>query len=199
MLIPDHHSSPGKLDVTAGGGVRLGDTPLATILRESSEEALLDTDFISSYVRSVGSLPFPHRQASSPLSSSFSTVLDSVHHTPTHHRDSYDHRLTLDAHRSHYILPGLYFLYELELPSDLSVLPQPNILDGEVQSFSLMGLQDVLNNLLAGKFKSRSAMALVDWLVRHGYVTEENDSRFAEVCRHLRVDVGMPGVWRKRL
>lgn len=192
-------SSPGKLDVTAGGGIRLGDTPLATILRESSEEALLDTDFVSAYIRSVGTLPFPHRQASSPLSSSLSTILDSIHISPTHHRDSYDHRLNLDSHRSHYILPGLYFLYELELPSDLSVLPQPNILDGEVQSFSLMGLQDVLNNLLEGKFKSSSAMAVVDWLVRHGYVTEENDSRFAEVCRHLRVDVGMPGVWRKKL
>ena len=62
-----------------------------------------------------------------------------------------------------------------------------------------MDLQDVLQGLLEGKFKSSSAMAVVDWLIRHGHVTEENDTRFAEVCRHLRVDVGMPGIWRKRL
>ncbi|KAF5336139.1 hypothetical protein D9611_006442 [Ephemerocybe angulata] len=201
-------NAPGRLDVTAGGGIRLGDTPLATIIRESSEEALLDSDFASEYIRSTGTLPFPHRQASSPLSTSLSTyeypesasrTTSSGNSVAHHHSNSYDHRLSIDSHRSHYILPGLYFLYELELPADGSVVPQPNILDGEVESFSLMGLQEVLNALLAGRFKSSSAMAVVDWLVRHGYVTEENDSRFAEVCRHLRVDVGMPGVWRKRL
>ena len=87
----------------------------------------------------------------------------------------------------------------MELPADGSVIPQPNILDGEVQSFSLMDLQDVLQALLEGRFKSSSAMAVVDWLIRHGYVTEENDARFADVCRHLRVDVGLPAIWSKRL
>lgn len=199
------YSSPGRLDVTAGGGIQLGDTPLATIIRETSEEALLDSDYVAEHIRSVGTLPFPHRQAASPLSTSLSTYPDSSNNaSPSsphqHSPNSYDHRVgTMDVHRSHYILPGLYFLYELELPADRSVMPQPNILDGEVQSFALMELQDVLNNLLDGRFKSSSAMAVVDWLVRHGHVTEENDSRFAEVCRHLRVDVGMQGIWRKTL
>lgn len=198
-------NSPGRLDVTAGGGIQLGDTPLATIIRETSEEALLDSDYVAEHIRSVGTLPFPHRQAASPLSTSLSTYPDSsTNASPSsphqHSPNSYDHRVgTMDVHRSHYILPGLYFLYELELPADRSVMPQPNILDGEVQSFALMELQDVLNNLLDGRFKSSSAMAVVDWLVRHGHVTEENDSRFAEVCRHLRVDVGMQGIWRKTL
>ncbi|KAJ2918663.1 hypothetical protein MD484_g1726, partial [Candolleomyces efflorescens] len=172
-------NSPGRLDVTAGGGIRLGDTPFDTILRESSEEALLDTEYVSTYARSVGTLPFPHRQASSPLSNSLSTYPD-THHTSSSGPsggNSYDHRLSTGRNQSHYILPGLYFLYDLELPSDGSVVPQTNILDGEVQSFTLMDLQQVLQGLLE----------------------EENDSRFAEVCRHLRVDVGMPGIWRKRL
>lgn len=179
----------------------MGDTPFDTILRESSEEALLDTEYVSTYARSVGTLPFPHRQASSPLSNSLSTYPDTHHASSSGPSggNSYDHRLSTGRNQSHYILPGLYFLYDIELPSDGSVVPQTNILDGEVQSFTLMDLQQVLQGLLEGKFKSSSAMAVVDWLIRHGHVTEENDTRFAEVCRHLRVDVGMPGIWRKRL
>ncbi|RXW23873.1 hypothetical protein EST38_g1985 [Candolleomyces aberdarensis] len=196
-------NSPGRLDVTVGGGIRLGDTPFDTILRESSEEALLESEYVIKYARSVGTLPFPHRQASSPLSNSLSTYPDPHRdHAPSSGpsgSNSYDHRLSTARNQSHYILPGLYFLYDIELPFDQSVLPQTNILDGEVQSFTLMDLEDVLLGLLEGKFKSSSAMAVVDWLIRHGHVTEENDTRFAEVCRHLRVDVGMPGIWRKRL
>ncbi|KAJ2934793.1 hypothetical protein H1R20_g2268, partial [Candolleomyces eurysporus] len=173
-------NSPGRLDVTVGGGIRLGDTPFDTILRESSEEALLENEYVTKYARSVGTLPFPHRQASSPLSNSLSTYPDPHRdHTPSSGPsggNSYDHRLSTARNQSHYILPGLYFLYDIELPFDQSVLPQTNILDGEVQSFTLMDLQDVLLGLLEGKFKSSSAMAVVDWLIRHGHVTEENDT-----------------------
>ncbi|RDB23313.1 Thiamine pyrophosphokinase [Hypsizygus marmoreus] len=151
---------PGKLDVTVGGGISLGDTALSTIVRECAEEALLDTTYVHDNVRPVGVLPFPNR-------------------SPTG-----------------WILPGLYYLYDLLLPADGSIVPRTNVADGEVESFELMGAETVLQNLLEGRFKASSALAIVDFLIRHGLITEASDSRYVDVCRLLKGDFTLPVPWQ---
>ncbi|PPQ63814.1 hypothetical protein CVT24_009809 [Panaeolus cyanescens] len=151
---------PGKLDVTVGGGMGLGDTPLSTILRESAEEALLDSDYVNEYIRPVGVLPFPNRSPGG------------------------------------WILPGLYHLFDLPLPLDGSIHPRINALDGEVEAFELLEVDEVLKRLLEGRFKSSSALAIVDFLIRHGFVTDETDPRYMEICRALKPDMPVPGMWR---
>ncbi|KAF9054504.1 hypothetical protein BJ165DRAFT_1439377 [Panaeolus papilionaceus] len=151
---------PGKLDVTVGGGMGLGDTPLSTILRESAEEALLDSDYVSEYIRPVGVLPFPNRSPGG------------------------------------WILPGLYHLFDLPLPLDGSIHPRVNALDGEVEAFELLEVDEVLNRLLEGRFKSSSALAVVDFLIRHGFVTDDSDPRYMEICRALKPEMPVPGMWR---
>lgn len=96
---------------------------------------------------------------------------------------------------SGWLLPGLYYLYDLPLPSNNSVRPATNEEDGEVESFELMAAQEVLENLVAGEFKSSSALALVDFMIRHGLVTEETDSRYAEICLELRRELVLPIPW----
>ena len=96
-----------------------------------------------------------------------------------------------------WILPGLYYLYDLPLPSDSSIRPQVNTADGEVESFELMDVDTVLQNLVDGVFKPSSAMALVDFLIRHGHMTEDSDSRFAEVCVALKPEMTWPLPWSK--
>ncbi|ETW75841.1 hypothetical protein HETIRDRAFT_23707, partial [Heterobasidion irregulare TC 32-1] len=91
-----------------------------------------------------------------------------------------------------WILPGLYYLFDLPLPSDGSVRPKVNTADGEVEEFELMDAQTVLDNLVTGVFKPSSALALVDFLIRHGFVTEETDPRFVDICLQLRQPMSLP-------
>ena len=91
-----------------------------------------------------------------------------------------------------WMLPGFYYLFDLPLPSDGSILPQTNAEDGEVESFELMDTKTVLQNLLQGVFKPSSALALVDFLIRHGHFTEDSDPRFADVCLLLKREMMWP-------
>lgn len=151
---------PGKLDVTSGGGMALGDSAMETIIRESAEEACLDKTYLQEHIQPTGVLPYPNRSPEG------------------------------------WILPGLYYLFEIPLPSDGSIYPRVNALDGEVEEFELMEVGHVLQCLLEGKFKASSALAILDFLIRHGYITEETDPRFADVCRVLKTDIMLPVAWR---
>jgi hypothetical protein len=97
---------------------------------------------------------------------------------------------------AHWILPGMYYLFDLPLPPDGSIRPRINIADGEVESFELMDAETVLKYILEGKFKSSSALALVDFMIRHGLVTEESDPRYVDVCRVLKRELDLPVPWR---
>lgn len=93
-----------------------------------------------------------------------------------------------------WILPGLYYLYDLHLPPNIQ--PKINEADGEVEKFEVMSPSTMLEALVAGEFKPSSALAIVDFLVRHGYVTEEIEPRFAELCMELRKGMVLTVPWR---
>jgi hypothetical protein len=95
-----------------------------------------------------------------------------------------------------WILPGLYYLFDLPLCPDGTPRPKVNEQDGEVEEFQLMSVREIRKALCEGIFKPSSALALVDFLVRHGCVTEQNDARFAQVCMVLRRQLGLPVPWR---
>lgn len=95
-----------------------------------------------------------------------------------------------------WILPGMYYLFDLPLPPDGSLNPRVNPLHRHVEKFELISAEDVLQQLLEGKYKDTSAMAIIDFLLRHGYVTEETDPRYLEVCRLLKTDIKLPMAWR---
>src|SRR6266550_3262185 len=79
----------------------------------------------------------------------------------------------LNRSPSKWILPGIYYLYELPLPNDGSIKPRTNANDGEVDAFQLMDVEEVMQLLLQGQFKPSSAMALVDFCIRRGIITPE--------------------------
>jgi 8-oxo-dGTP pyrophosphatase MutT (NUDIX family) len=93
---------------------------------------------------------------------------------------------------SRWILPGIYHLYELRLPSDGSIQPRTNIEDGEVDSFGLMSVDEAMRLLMNGEFKPSSAMALVDFCIRRGVITPESDPRYLDICMALRRPVVLP-------
>jgi 8-oxo-dGTP pyrophosphatase MutT (NUDIX family) len=94
-----------------------------------------------------------------------------------------------------WILPGLYFVFDLRLRDDGTPEPRVNKHDGEVEGFELLSVREVLANLLDGRFKPSSALALVDFLIRHGHVTSESEPRFVDVCLSLRRNLVLPVPW----
>lgn len=93
---------------------------------------------------------------------------------------------------SKWILPGIYYLYEVRLPSDGAIAPRTNAEDGEVDAFQLMDVEEVMQRLLQGQFKPSSAMALVDFCIRRGIITPESDLGYLDVCMAMKRPVVLP-------
>lgn len=79
------------------------------------------------------------------------------------------------------LCPGIVYTYEMELPED--VIPKPH--DGEVGSYSLMSVGHVQAALLNNEFKPDAAVVVVDFLIRHGVITAENERNFVSITEHI--------------
>ena len=80
----------------------------------------------------------------------------------------------------------IHYNFDLEVPPEF----QPKPLDGEVESFSLMPPEQVIELLRDGyHFDIESAIGVIDWLVRHGHIHAENEPDFDEVFQGLRADL----------
>ena len=77
--------------------------------------------------------------------------------------------------------PEVEYTYELELGPDM--IPHPR--DSEVECFSLYTVGEVLEALNQRLFKPNSAIVVVEFLIQHGILTEENESEYFEILSHL--------------
>ena len=66
--------------------------------------------------------------------------------------------------------PNTEFVFDLELPEEF----QPNNVDGEVDSFILVKMEDVPKILTSEEMKTTSAPIALDFLVRHGFINPDN-------------------------
>ncbi|KAI0827439.1 NUDIX hydrolase domain-like protein [Trametes gibbosa] len=82
-----------------------------------------------------------------------------------------------------WLQPEIEYLYEMALPAKSGVRPQP--LDGEVESFELLPLREVVELMRAGLFKYNSAIVLIDFMVRKGIITADNEREYAEIVTGL--------------
>ncbi|GLI61827.1 hypothetical protein VaNZ11_004268 [Volvox africanus] len=66
--------------------------------------------------------------------------------------------------------PDVLFCYDLELPPDFVPTPQ----DGEVSEFNLKPIEEVAEIVATTtEFKTNCCLVIVDFLIRHGYITPE--------------------------
>ncbi|GJE93476.1 nudix hydrolase domain-containing protein [Phanerochaete sordida] len=85
-----------------------------------------------------------------------------------------------------WLQPEVEYLYDLEVPADADPAAfQPKPLDGEVESFELLSLEEIIPKMRAGLFKTNCATALIDFMVRHGYITPDNEPDFQEIITRL--------------
>ena len=75
--------------------------------------------------------------------------------------------------------PDIIFAYDLELPPDF--VPAPG--DDEIEAFSLLPLDEVIEQVRDGfEFKFNCNLVIIDFLVRHGFITPEEPDYMAIVA-----------------
>ncbi|CCK69114.1 uncharacterized protein KNAG_0B06900 [Huiozyma naganishii CBS 8797] len=146
---------PLMLDNIIAGGLGYPYGPYETAVKESLEEANLEKPIIERYLKSVGVVSYFYYQGNAQ-------------------KDMFNSE-------GSFITGEAQFLYDLELPP--TVIPEPN--DGEVDSFTLMSLQEVVDALKNGEFKPNCAMVTLEFLIRHGYVTAENEPNYLTILSKM--------------
>jgi hypothetical protein len=71
------------------------------------------------------------------------------------------------------------------------MIPKPN--DSEVQEFYLWTVEECQARLAAGEFKPNCSILMLDFFVRHGIITKENEPDFDEIVRRLHRELEFPG------
>ncbi|PVI02533.1 thiamine pyrophosphokinase-related protein-like protein [Periconia macrospinosa] len=77
--------------------------------------------------------------------------------------------------------PECEYIYDLELPED--VVPKPS--DDEVEEFYLWSIEEVKAAMAKGEFKPNCALVMLDFFIRHGFLTAENERDFIEIVARL--------------
>ena len=90
-----------------------------------------------------------------------------------------------------WIYPECQWVYDLELPADGSVTPCPK--DGEVESFSLRTVEEIQEQLAQGLWKPNCAVVMLDFFVRHGILTPENEPYYDEIRAKSSRFIPFPG------
>ncbi|KAJ5980585.1 thiamine pyrophosphokinase-related protein [Penicillium waksmanii] len=77
--------------------------------------------------------------------------------------------------------PEVEYVYDLKL--DPSVIPKPG--DSEVEEFKLLSVSETQDALSRGEFKPNCAIILVDFFIRHGILTAENEPDYLDIVARL--------------
>lgn len=86
------------------------------------------------------------------------------------------------------ICPTIIYVYDLEVAAD--VVCRQN--DDEVKEFYLMNVDEVKAALFRGEFKTNSAVIMIDFFIRHGIITAENEKHYAEIMARMHRRLPLP-------
>ncbi|CAN8102793.1 unnamed protein product [Discula destructiva] len=86
------------------------------------------------------------------------------------------------SRRADAVMPTVLYVYDLEMEDG----EEPRPKDGEVEGFYLMGVEQVVRRMLDGEFKPNCCLVMLDFLVRQGSITEENEEDYLEILTRLR-------------
>ncbi|TPX15056.1 uncharacterized protein E0L32_004886 [Thyridium curvatum] len=91
------------------------------------------------------------------------------------------------------IYPEVQWIYDLKLPEDVILVPK----DGEAERFDLCTVDQVKQFLADGLFKPNCAVVTIDFFIRHGILTRENEPAFDEIVDRLHRIMPFPGPHRE--
>ncbi|KAL9638698.1 MAG: hypothetical protein Q9204_001406 [Flavoplaca sp. TL-2023a] len=84
--------------------------------------------------------------------------------------------------------PEVQFVYDMEVGED--VVPKP--CDDEVENFRLWTVAEVQKALAEGQFKPNCALYLLDFFIRHGILTAQNEKNYIEIISRLHRKLPFP-------
>ena len=84
--------------------------------------------------------------------------------------------------------PECQYVFDMEIGAE--VVPKPG--DDEVEDFCLWTVHEVKRALAEGQFKPNCAMVLLDFFVRRGILTAENEKDYAEIVSRLHRKLPFP-------
>ncbi|EIE76693.1 hypothetical protein G6F46_001678 [Rhizopus delemar] len=84
--------------------------------------------------------------------------------------------------------PETQYIFDLELPKDF--VPTPR--DGEVDCFYFWPLEKVKETILNGEWKINSAIVMIDFMLRHSFITPDEDPDYIQISYHLHRKLQFP-------
>jgi 8-oxo-dGTP pyrophosphatase MutT (NUDIX family) len=84
--------------------------------------------------------------------------------------------------------PDVLFVFDLEMPE--SLIPTPN--DEEVSEFKLLSIEEVKAAMFGGEFKANCNLVMIDFFIRHGILTPENEPDYIELQQRLHRRLPIP-------
>ncbi|TIB40348.1 hypothetical protein E3P86_00714 [Wallemia ichthyophaga] len=86
--------------------------------------------------------------------------------------------------------PEIQFVFDLKV--DQHVTPTPN--DGEVQSFSCISVDQAIANIHDRQFKPNCALVLIDFFVRHGFISPDIDE-YIELTQNMHRQLPLSNIF----
>lgn len=77
------------------------------------------------------------------------------------------------------VQPEVEYIFDLVLSTENEMKLQS--VDGEAEEFRLMDVDEILTRLENSEFKPNCGMIILDFLIRHGLVTPENEPNYLEI------------------
>lgn len=84
--------------------------------------------------------------------------------------------------------PEVEYVYDIKLSAD--VTPKPN--DTEVEAFHLYTVEETKAALANGEFKPNCAVVLIDFFIRHGILTAENEPDYLDILAKMHRRLEFP-------
>ena len=84
--------------------------------------------------------------------------------------------------------PECQYVFDMEIGAE--VIPKPG--DNEVEDFYLWTVDEVKRALAEGQFKPNCAAVLLDFFIRHGILTAENEKDYMEIVSRLHRKLPFP-------
>ncbi|TID18982.1 Nudix protein [Venturia nashicola] len=92
------------------------------------------------------------------------------------------------SRRSGLIHPDVLYLFDIELTNDLIPIPH----DDEVSEFKLMGIEEIKEAMVNREFKSNCNLVMIDFFIRHGILTPDEEPHYVEIQTKLHNSIPFP-------
>lgn len=77
------------------------------------------------------------------------------------------------------------YIYDLEVPPVFV----PQNADGEVAGFTLYTMEQIQNLIMSGEFKPNCALVVLDFMMRHGLVTHDDEPNYAYLVEKMHISL----------